>query len=126
LTEQEDDLKQLRSQVEAFPKQQEIAVDKAVKEAVARVQREAQSREDMLKKDADGEKKVLLSRIEALQGAVKDLTAQNAKLSAQVERAYEQVQGIATKAVEGSGAQAVAAIHARSSETSRRGGAEDK
>jgi hypothetical protein len=126
LADQEADVKQLRERAVTFPAQLTAAVDKAVQEIAARLQRESQVREEMLKKDAEGEKKVLLSRIEALQATCKEQAAQIAKLSGQIEKSYGQVQDIAVKAIEGAASsQALAALQSRS-DTSRRGNTEEK
>jgi uncharacterized coiled-coil protein SlyX len=46
---------------------------------------------------------VLQSRIDSLQQTVKEQQQQIARLSAQIEKSYSQVQEIAVKAIEGSG-----------------------
>jgi phage-related minor tail protein len=79
----------------------ESAVNKAVKEAVERVQLEAKNREELLKKEFEGERNVLTTRIESLQKTAKEQQEQLAKLSQQSEKAYGQVQEIAVKAIEG-------------------------
>ncbi len=101
VVEQETELNELRKQVSAFPKELESAVNKAVKEAVQRVESEAKNREELLKKEFDGERNVLNTRIESLEKTVAEQNEQIAKLSQQVDKAYGQVQDIATKAIEG-------------------------
>jgi hypothetical protein len=80
----------------------ESAVDKAVKEAADRLKLEAKNREELLRKEFEGERNVSVARIEALEKMAKDLSDQNAKLSRQLEAAYQKVQEIAEKAIEGS------------------------
>jgi hypothetical protein len=99
--EKETELNELRRQAGAFPDELESAVSKAVKEAVQRVESEAKNREELLKKEFDGERNVLNTRIESLEKTVTEQNEQIAKLSQQVEKAYSQVQDIATKAIEG-------------------------
>ena len=101
IVEQETELDELRKQVSAFPRELESAVKQAVKEAVQRVGSEAKNREELLKKEFDGERNVLNTRIEALEKTVAEQNEQIAKLSQQVEKAYSQVQDIAIKAIEG-------------------------
>ncbi len=98
----ERELAQLRERTAAFPKELETAVAKAVKETADRLQLEAKNREELLRKGFDGERNVLTARLEALERIVKDLTGQNTKLAQQQETAYQKVQEIAEKAVEGS------------------------
>ncbi|MBM4465744.1 MAG: hypothetical protein FJ014_09370 [Chloroflexi bacterium] len=101
VVEKETELNELRKQASAFPKELESAVNKAVKEAVQRVESEAKNREDLLRKEFDGERNVLNTRIESLEKTVAEQNEHIAKLSQQVEKAYSQVQDIAVKAIEG-------------------------
>lgn len=101
VVEKETELNELRKQVSAFPKELQAAVSKAVKEAVQRVESEATNREELLKKEFDGERNVLNTRIESLEKTVAEQNELIAKLSQQVDKAYGQVQDIATKAIEG-------------------------
>jgi len=66
-----------------------------------KAQSESKSREDLLRKSYEGEKNVLLTKIEALEKTTNDLSALSAKLSAQLENAYQKVQEIAEKTVDG-------------------------
>jgi uncharacterized coiled-coil protein SlyX len=100
VVEKETELSELRKQADAFPKELQSAVSQAVKEAVQRVESEAKNREELLKKEFDGERNVLNTRIEALEKTVTEQDEQIAKLSQQVEKSYSQVQDIATKAIE--------------------------
>ncbi|MEK7686300.1 MAG: hypothetical protein AAB466_12850 [Verrucomicrobiota bacterium] len=102
MLEKERELAQLRERAEAFPKELEAAVEKAVKEATEKLKSDAKNREDLLRKEYDGERNVSVARIESLEKGVKDLADQNAKLSRQLELAYQKVQEIAEKAIEGS------------------------
>jgi hypothetical protein len=77
-------------------------VTKAVQEATDRLKLEAKNREELLRKDAEGQKNVLTTKIESLEKTVKELADQNGKLSRQLETAYQKVQEIAEKAIEGS------------------------
>ena len=101
IVEKETELNELRKQVSAFPKELQSAISKAVKEAIQRVESEAKNREELLKKEFDGERNVLNTRIESLEKTVTEQSEQIAKLSQQVEKAYSQVQDIAIKAIEG-------------------------
>ena len=57
---------------------------------------------DLAKKEFDGERNVLNARLESLQATVKQQAEQIAKLTQQHELAYEKVQNIAVRAIEGS------------------------
>jgi predicted RNase H-like nuclease (RuvC/YqgF family) len=56
----------------------------------------------LLTREFDGERNVLNTRISSLEKTVEQQTAQLIKLSQQLETAYQKVQDIALKAVEGS------------------------
>lgn len=98
----EKELAELRQKVEAFPKQLEAAVQRTAKEATERAQQEARTREELLVKEFNGEKNVLTARVESLEKTIAEQNQQIARLSQAMERAYQQVQDIAVKAVEGS------------------------
>ena len=101
--EKEAELKELQERADAFPGEVAAATDKAVKETTDRLSRESEAREALMRKEFEGEQKLLQSRIESLQTAVKEQQQQITKLSAQIEKSYGQVQDIAVKAIEGSG-----------------------
>ena len=79
----------------------ETAVAQAVKETTDRLRLEAKSREDIAAKQFEGERIVLAARNESLERANKDLLASSTKLAQQLEGAYQKVQAIAEKTVEG-------------------------
>ena len=98
----ERELAQFQQQVAAYPKASEAAVEKAVKESADRIKLEGKNREDLMRKEFEGERNVLATRIESMEKLGKDLAEQNAKLSKQLETAYQKVQEIAEKAIDGS------------------------
>ena len=101
IVEREEELDALRNKVEAFPTEMEAAVNKVIKETEERIQREANNKEELLRKEFDGERNVFTTRIESLEKTVKEQSEQIANLSQQLEKAYQKVQDIAVKAVEG-------------------------
>lgn len=102
ITQKETEFVELQRKVSNFPKELELAVNKSVKEAVEKVQLEAKNKEDLTKKEFDGERNVLNTRIASLEKTVKEQSEQIARLSQQFEKAYNQVQEIAVKSIEGS------------------------
>jgi hypothetical protein len=102
IAEREREFAELRAKVAAFPKELETAVNQAVKEATDRLKLESKGREDLAHKQFEGERNVLAARNESLERANKDLLTANAKLAQQLEAAYQKVQDIAEKTVEGS------------------------
>jgi hypothetical protein len=102
IAEKEGELADLRDRAVAFPNEKEAAVAAAVKETSDRLKLEAKNREDLLLKQFEGERNVLTARNDSLEKTNKDLLAANARLSQQLEAAYQKVQDIAEKTVEGS------------------------
>ena len=98
----EDELNELRKKVSAFPKEMETAIAKAIKETTEKLTLEAKNREELMKKEFVGERNVSTTRIESLEKIGKEQNEQITKLSQQLEKAYQQVQEIAVKTIEGS------------------------
>jgi len=118
----EAELNELREKAAAFPEQLEAAVAKAVAEATERLTREAQNSEELMRRESEGEQKVLNSRIDSLRQTVKEQAEHIEQLTTQLTRSYDQVQDIAVKAIEGSSAvKALASIpHTQAAEPPRR------
>jgi hypothetical protein len=125
VAEKEKELADLRARAATFPKEMEAALGQAVKEASDRLKLEAKNREDLMRKEFEGERNVLTARNETLDKVNKDVFAANAKLAQQLEAAYQKVQDIAEKTVEGtSQAKTLADLQKLLVEQSRKGGAE--
>lgn len=122
---QERELIELKQKAATFPKELESAVEKAVKQVTDRLNLEAKNREELLRKEFEGQRNVSVARIEALEKMAKDLSDQNGKLSRQLETAYQKVQEIAEKAIEGSSqAKSLADLQRLLAEQSRKAPAE--
>ncbi|MCL6088174.1 MAG: hypothetical protein M1475_07150 [Actinobacteria bacterium] len=102
VAEREEELAELQNKVAAFPDEIKEVVSKAVKDTTDRITLEAKNKEELLKKEFDGERNVLKTRIESLEKTVKEQSAHIANLSGQLEKSYQKVQDIAIKSVEGS------------------------
>jgi hypothetical protein len=119
----EQELASLRIRVDSFPKELDAAVAKAVKDVTARLTQESASREELLKREHLGEKNVLTTRIASLDHTVQEQSQRLTALLAQAEKAYAQVQEIAVRAVEGSGAaKQLAGLQQLLAEQQRKGG----
>jgi hypothetical protein len=101
IAEQEAELNELRKKVAAFSKEMEAAVGKAVKETTEKITLEAKNREEIQKRESTGEKNVLVTRIESLEKTVKEQSERIIRLNQQLEKAYQQVQDVAVKTIEG-------------------------
>jgi hypothetical protein len=118
----EEDLTTLRQRVEAFPKELDAAVARAAKDTTSRLQQDAASREELLKREFAGERNVLNTRIAALEQTAKEQAEQIGKLIHLSEKANAQVQEIAVRAIEGSaGAKQLASLQQMLAEQSRKG-----
>ena len=125
IAQKEVEFAELQRKASNFPKELELAISKAVKKAVEKVQLEAKNREDLMKKEFDGERNVLNTRIASLEKTVKEQNDQIARLSQQFEKAYNQVQEIAVKSIEGSSnAKAFASLQQLVTEQARKQGQE--
>jgi len=101
IAEKEQEFALLQAQVDEFPKKLDLAIANAIKETTQRIQTESKYEKDLLGKQFEGEKNVLTARIESLDKTVKEQNERIAKLSKQQELAYQKVQDVAVKAIEG-------------------------
>jgi chromosome segregation ATPase len=99
ITIREKELTTLQKEVESFPKRSETAVQTAVAEATKRLTRDFERDKELIHARFEGEKNVLLGKIEALEKMVTAQAAQIGDLSQKTEMAYEKVQDIANRAV---------------------------
>lgn len=102
ISKKEEELNELRKKVGAFPKELEIAVNKAVKETTERITIEATNKEQLLNKEFEGERRVLTTQIQAFEKTAKEQSEQISKLSEQLEKSYQKVEDIAVKAIDSS------------------------
>ena len=112
LKEHEEELVRLRRDAESFP----VRLRSEADDAALRARQETGARFEqellVLKKDAEGEKRLAELRIRALEETVAHQAAQIATLEKYLAEAKQQVQDIAVKAIEGaSGAKALAHIN---------------
>lgn len=99
VAEREQLIDGLEAKVNSFPKELDTRIAKAVQTAEGTLKAENAKNEQLLKKEYEGEKNVLQTRIEALERTVAIQEQQIQLLNQQLEKAYEKVQDIAVKAV---------------------------
>jgi len=125
LVEKESELEALRKRAQEFPQELSAAVDKAVKDTAERLTQESTNKINLLTREFDGERNVLNTRIESLDQTVKVQKEQIARYSDQLEQAYQKVQDIAVKTVEGSSqSKAIAGLQQMLAEKPRAQGTE--
>ena len=98
-----------RPQVDGLDATIAAAVEKAENALRTRLKGEFDLREKLSQKDFDGDRKVLEARLAALQSQNDALMKQLEEVTARQEKAYAQVQDIATKAVANCGKTVIAA-----------------
>ena len=98
----EDEMNRLKAEVDTFSGRLEASINKAVKETTERITSDFQKNEALLTAKFEGEKNVLLSKIESLEKTVASHEANIAELSRRNDQAYEKVQDIANRAVDAS------------------------
>ncbi len=99
ITSREKDMETLQKEVESFPKRNEAAVQKAVADATERLTRDFKGDKALMEARFEGQKNVLMEKIEALEKMVASQAAQIGDLAKKNELAYEKVQDIANRAV---------------------------
>ena len=97
----EKEYAELKSRIEKIDEELEIAVDKAIKDTTERLQIEFKNKEDLLNKEFEGEKNVLTTKIQSLDKLVADQEKKIAQLSSKLDQAYQKVQEVAIKAIDG-------------------------
>jgi hypothetical protein len=101
IAEREAELNDLRKGAAQFPKELETAVSKAVKENSEKLLLEAKTREELLNKENEGERNVFKARMDSLEKTTVEQGERISTLTKQLEAAYQKVQDIAVKTVEG-------------------------
>lgn len=97
----EQTMETLERSVDNFPVEQETAVNSAIERKEQELTTSFAQEKALLTRGADGDQRVLETKISALESLVSDQAKQIEKLNTQQEKAYQQVQDIAAKAVTG-------------------------
>ena len=99
IADREKDVETLQKEVESFPKRNEAAVQKAVADATERLTINFKGDKSLMEARFEGERNVLMGKIEALEKMVASQATQISDLAKKNELAYEKVQDIANRAV---------------------------
>ena len=99
IASREKEMEILQKEVESFPKRSEDTVQKAVADATERLTINFKGDKALMEARFEGERNVLMEKIQALEKMVASQTAQISDLARKNELAYEKVQDIANRAV---------------------------
>lgn len=102
LAASEQELAELRARSAGFAQELKAAAERAAADAVERVEGQHKAALELLRRELEGEKNVLATKIAAFERTVKEQAEQLSRLEQRAEKAYVQVQEIAVRAIEGS------------------------
>jgi chromosome segregation ATPase len=102
LAAREQELAELRARAAGFADELKAAADRATAETTARLQQQHQAAQELIRRELEGEKNVLATKLAAFERTVQEQAEQLGRLEQQAEKAYAQVQEIAVRAIEGS------------------------
>lgn len=101
VAEREAESDSLREKVARIPQDLDAAAAKAWKEAGENYRVQLKNREEILSREAEGERNVLNTRIALLEKETAEQNAKIRELSEKLDLAYQKVQDVALKAIEG-------------------------
>jgi len=107
VAEQEDELKRLRKEVEAFEGRLQQAVGEAEKTVTGQLTREFEYKQKLEVKDLEADLKLRDQMIQSLESKIKEQQELVASMSVKTDSANQQVKDIALKAIEKSGIMSV-------------------
>ncbi len=101
IAEKEKDYADLKSKIEKFNEEIKLAVDNAVKDALEKIEVEFDNKEKLLSKEYEGKENVLVTKNLNLENLVKEQDKKIVELSGKLDKAYQKVQDVAIKAIDG-------------------------
>lgn len=103
LAQREEEFTALQAQVADFPQRLASAVEQAVQENTQQLEQDAQHQMELQQKEYEGQRHILQTRIQALEKTVKQQRDHINKLTKQQDTAYQTIQKLTLKAIEGAG-----------------------
>lgn len=100
LKEQEDEIKALRKQAEAFPAELKKEVDEVAKHTKADMEANAKIDQELKTKDNEREREIAKLKISSLEETIKQQTSQITSLERQLAQASSKAQELAVKVIE--------------------------
>ncbi len=101
ISEREQQFEEHKAKVEAFPKDKEAAIKKAMEEGKGIAIYQAKIKSDLYAKEVEGQKRFYEQRLLSLEQTIQNQETRIQNLSKQLESALKQVQDLAVKAIEG-------------------------
>ncbi len=101
IADREKQFEELKAKVEAFPKDKEAAIKKAIEEGKGIAHYQAKVKSDLYSKEVEGQKRFYEQRLQSLEQTITNQETRIQNLSKQLESALKQVQDLAVKAIEG-------------------------
>ncbi|MEH1901209.1 MAG: hypothetical protein V7L04_07295 [Nostoc sp.] len=101
ISEREKQFEELKAKVEAFSKDKEAAIKKAIEEGKGIAHYQAKVKSDLYSKEVEGQKRFYEQRLQSLEQTITNQEMRIQNLSKQLESALKQVQDLAVKAIEG-------------------------
>ncbi len=101
ISDKETEFNDLKIKFEKFDKEIKLAVDNAVKETIEKVEFENKNKEELLTKEYEGKENVFQTKILNLEKLVIEQEKKIEELSAKLDKAYQKVQDVAIKAIDG-------------------------
>ena len=127
LAASEQELTELRARAAGFAQELKSATERAAADSVERVEQRHQGAQELLRRELEGEKNVLATKIAAMERTVQEQAEQLSRLEQQAEKAYAQVQEIAVRAIEGSAStKQLANLQQLFAEQVRKGGSSER
>ena len=101
ITEKESEFANLKTKLEKFDEEIKLAVDNAVKDTIEKIGFENKNKTELLTKEYEGKENVYKTKIQNLEILVKEQEKKIEELSAKLDKAYQKVQDVAIKAIDG-------------------------
>ncbi len=92
----------MKEKVDKFQAELDAAIKKSIETTTQKLTAEAKGKQDLLTKEFEGEKNVLKTKIESLTKIASEQEKKISELTKKLDEAYQKVQGVAVKAIEGS------------------------
>ena len=101
IAEREKQFTEAKAKLEAFPKEKEAALKRAIEEGKGIAYYQAKIRSDLYAKEVEGQKRFYEQRVQSLEQIIQNQEGRIQNLAKQLEATSRQVQDLAVKAIEG-------------------------